>query len=166
MIAEHTFVTTLPAPDAFAGADRYLTLLGFAADQPAHTDGPDTAAAPAASPTWSRGPRKPTYSPLFRKLQMSTRIDFDRGRITAALSIQHPRKVHPFARPFALDLLAGLERALTSAIPIEEASRPALQDADRARRRDFRRRVIIGLVVIPLFILSLILVIGAASTYL
>ncbi|MCC6676200.1 MAG: hypothetical protein IT436_03565 [Phycisphaerales bacterium] len=167
MIAEHTFITTLDAPEAFSRADAFLASLGFAAADPAADSSTTSAAGPALiRRSWARGPRKPSYSPLFRKLQMRLHLDFDRGRINSALSIEHPRRTHKLARPFALTLLEDLEHAAAGAREPQVAAAACRDIIDDARRRDFRRRLIIALVVIPLFVLALFAIIIAVSSVL
>lgn len=164
MIGEHTFITTLDGPDAFQRIGQYLAALDFKPAE-AEATGVDAVAPPpgATRAVWARGPRKPSYSPLFRKQQMRIAVDFDRGRVDSAISVEHPRRPHKLAPRFAFALLENLELAAGGHRDPEPAAAPLLDLLAEARRRDFRRRLFIALVVIPLFLLLIVFAILAIT---
>src|SRR5262249_14921959 len=84
MIVEHTFVTTLDAPDALRRASRLLEDHGFKAEEP-------SAFEPSSSGPrdlkLQRGQRKPARARSIVQLPQEIRLQWDRGRITVAMSI-------------------------------------------------------------------------------
>ncbi len=125
MLAEHIFITTLDAPDAFATADKASAQLGF---NPGQNDN-------ARRAEWARGPKKPGYRSM-KKLPMRLRMDFDRGKVTLALAIDEVRtKPDPRIAAYGLAVLSSFEAALART-PAPDALAPA-QAAEHALRRHY-----------------------------
>lgn len=150
MLAENVFVTTLEAPEAFAAAGSLLELSGFS-----HAGTADESRA-----QWSRGPAKPGYRSL-KKLPMRLRMDFDRGRVTLALSIDEPRRPEKLVGAYGLAVLNALQAHVTGRSTLADAGGPIEEADDAVRRRYFRQNLVIW-TILGVFIGLIVLGIAAA----
>ena len=140
MLAEHTLVTTLEAPDAVRLAREFLCVYGF------NEVRREEHALHAA-----RGRAKPNQSISVSDLPQSVVMRYDRGRIELAVAVTEPKKVEAAHRDLALALLDGLYQLLAhDGRPDEAHLRMEAVERDNAlsfRRRRRRRWIIVGLLI-------------------
>jgi hypothetical protein len=164
MVIEHTFVTTLEAPEALQTAFAFLQERGFS---PAGNDS-------GALLEMSRGKANPARARSVAELPQSIRLDFDRGRIALAAAVT-PSPVWG-GRSFAgsdveiratdskamqrmklhTDMLMGilgwLEKLLVHRAPAEIASQQWAEAEERiaaaARRHKRRNRIALAILVL------------------
>jgi hypothetical protein len=130
VIVEHTFITTRPEPDAFAAAHDLLTLLKF---QPA----PD----PVGAREWSRGKKHARQTDTMTQLPQRVRMDFDRGRVSVAGSVELRHKRQLEARDTMVAITVALEQLLAHGQPMAAAAADALAKQAWIARMDWRRRM-------------------------
>jgi hypothetical protein len=179
MLIEHTFVTTLEAPQAFSLACSFLNGIGFRiSNLPASLDQPLP-----QSLEMTRG-NGPHCDP--RRALQSVHLAFDRGRITIAASILPARRgsfglnssslsgIEPpasskLARPHAQLMVAlaeALEALLSRGQSPQEASRSwlALEEAEiRKAQRARHSSMIKGIMISFAAFLLILCLIGSAS---
>lgn len=143
MLVEHTFVTTLECEPALSVAKELLGHCGFIIDRL------EERALQAR-----RGKNKPAAARRIDELPQRVRLEFDRGRVTLAASIQEHQKATQAHTDLLITLAAALEAALVHGTSIEETLDPWRQlesrIAEEAKRR--RRRYRIGVAVLLSFI--------------
>lgn len=143
MIAEHEFVTTMPAKEAFEAVEASVEPLGFKRD----------AIGDLSSADWVRGKKKPQRN-IFTKLPMKLRMGYDRGRVNLALAIDEPGKPQRLPHVYGLALLAGLETRIGHEPVASNGLAEAASIFDKARRRE-RAHNIIAWTVLSLILLSI-----------
>ena len=173
MVIEHTFVTTMEAPETLQAAAAFLQGGGFA---------PVAATAKAGAPArdacleMGRGKTNAARAKSVAELPQYIRLDFDRGRVGLAISITpssawggssftssdaaiRPNDKAALKRlKLHMDMLnailSGLEQLLAQRVPAEVAGREWLEAEARiaaaARRR--KRQSIIAVAVLGLVI--------------
>lgn len=148
MLAENIFVTTVPAPDAFADANEFAKLAGFV---------PESSDA-ATTVQWTRGPNKAGYR-SFEKLPMRLRMDFDRQRVTLALTIDEAQ-VLKTVTDYGLTLLNSMEALLKGYDELEQAFRPVAEAelAVRAKHRAQRMSIITVAGIVVAVIIAIVVV--------
>ncbi len=185
MVIEHTFVTTMDAPDALRLASEFLSQRGFV--------GLDRTAFPMEG-AWktlemTRGKKKAARAKSVSELPQSIRLDFDRGRITIAASISAnaswggsqwggvgfgldatSTNYSPKRMQLHTDLLTSIARGLE--LLLSQKSDPATAAADwsavesriAAAAKKRRTRQLILLAVFLIFIFGAITLIVLATT--
>lgn len=163
MVVEHSFVTTLEGPEALRAASAFLGGRGFVSA--------GTGAFPMTDPAWTslkmtRG-RTTRRARSVAELPQSLRLDFDRGRVTVALSItpsaawgagsfySEPKPGHRRLR-LHRELLTAVASSLESLLARGEPEVQAGVAWDAveaeigrvARRRKVRNGVILGAIVL------------------
>jgi hypothetical protein len=131
MIVEHSFVTTIEEPQAMEQATNFLRMLGF---RPAGEN---------SRRSWWR----PRRSRLQRGLPSDfipreVKIEYDRGRVTAAIGIEprgKPRKLH---QDLLLAVVSGLEKLLAGQAAPEQAAADWQAIVTRRRRVVFWTQVV------------------------
>jgi hypothetical protein len=168
MVVEHSFVTTLDAPQALQAASAFLAQRGFVSA--------NTSAFPMTDPTWTslkmtRG-KTTRRARSISELPQSLRLDFDRGRVTLALSITPSAawgagsfysEPKPTSKRLRLhrELLAAIATALESLLahraPAPQAAAPwdtvEAEVARVARRRKVRNGVVLASIVLLVLLL-------------
>jgi hypothetical protein len=142
MLAEHTFVTTLDADEALGRATGLLQELGFAVEL--NTDALEA----------RRGKRDPARARNHNQLPQSVRLEFDRGRITAAVGIRERRKADVLHRDMVTSLARALESHLAHGMLAEEACAEWNEVQLRIKKKVRRGR----LWAIPVVILLVLLI--------
>ena len=127
MIVEHSFVTTLPAPDAFALAGSMLTARGFG------PDGEPT----SQSHQWRRGRSSVARAGSTLTLPQRIRMEFDRGRITIGAAVDLDRRRWKRAESLILAYACALEQALTARLDPAAAAAPVETLERRIRFREW-----------------------------
>lgn len=145
MLAEHEFVTTRDARTVFADLLRILYQLGFEPEQ--QTD--DFIIV-------RRGKKTAARARNITELPLRIRIEFDRGRVTVAASLETRRKPGPLHREMILALIGAVESTgngadMTTAQAEYDLVHQRIED-DAARRR---RRTVIVVVVALLVIVAM-----------
>jgi hypothetical protein len=145
VIVEHTFVTTRPEPEAFATAGELMSLLKFS---PAPDPSP-------ASREWSRGRRDARQTGFMSNLPQRLRINFDRGRISVAGSVELRNKKQLEARDTMVAITVALEHLLAHGQSLATSAADVLAKQAWIARMDRRRKyVILGMVAIPSALLT------------
>ncbi len=174
MIVEHSFVTTLDRDRAFSVADELLGTLRFTPESAPASTGPTVAELRAArsditsalrfdgGPThrqttraWRRGAKRPSGARGQNDLPTRVRMDFDRGRVVVAASVDAPGMDTPkLPRLLAVGVTLALESALCKGAAIPDAraecDRYQTSMASRDRLRTIVIFSLIGLVIASL----------------
>ena len=170
MVIEHTFVTTLDAPEALQAASSFLQERGF------------STAAPTApsSLEMRRGKTNPARARSVAELPQSIRLDFDRGRIGVAVSItpsaawggrswlnseveisatdQKLLKRMKLHTDMLMAIAGGLEQVLVHRAPADVAARHWAEAEEHiavAARRHKRRNIVVA-TCLSLFVAAII----------
>ncbi len=131
MIVEHSFVTTLDPADAFALAEELLTPLRFR---------PEADAEGSPSRSWRRGAATPGKARGQGDIPTRVRMDFDRGRVVVAASVESRGMDAPRnPKLLAVGITLALERALAHGHPLAEARADCDRYHTRMAGRDFFR---------------------------
>lgn len=141
MLVEHSFVTTLEKEDALRVAAEFLRVLGFS--DPVRTESRLLA---------RRGLAKPKGNVSFIDLPQTVELEFDRGRVAVAASLQEYGKVHDAQRQLVIGVVRGLESLLVRFVDPTDARAlhdEAFQrvDAEFRRRKQSRRALVICLLI-------------------
>jgi hypothetical protein len=154
MMIEHTFVTTRDAAATLAMASELLTQLGFKKV----TSLPDAA-------DFCRGKASPQRADRADELPQRVRLEYDRGRVSMAASIECVRKSKPVHRSMLLSLTEAVEGYLGRNLPIFKAR--AAWDAvarDIAAKTARRRRLhLLITLLVSLLLVALIAIIWATT---
>ncbi len=173
MIVEHSFVTTLEAPDAMRVATDFLQECGFTAEAQGAFQVNDQG---WKTLQFRRGKRKPSQARAFAELPQQLSLEWDRGKVDMAASILPGRRetrgsfgsasrtdslklvLH---RDHLIALAASMELLLSQQVP-QEARSTLAQLAPRiaAKDKSDRRGRIAKLALVILF---LVVVAGAIS---
>jgi hypothetical protein len=184
MVIEHTFITTMEAPEALSAASNFLQAGGFqVTNNSAFQMGGWT------DLELSRGRGTPARAKDVSQCPQQVRLEWDRGRVTVAASVtQRPRKEKRFMwsgraaylagplsgappkdRAYAdlmLVITRGLEMLLAQRVPPQEAAREWLaveaQMRDEARRAR-NRGIVIGVTTLVIIVGLIIFVVIMAS---
>lgn len=153
---EHTFITTADAAVALSGARKLLSELGFK-ERPCSGDAVE----------FYRGKASSRRAARADELPQNIRLEYDRGRISFAASIQCHRKPQPLHRSMLLSLAETAEAHLSKNRPMSEARAPwdavAREiEANVARRRRFQL-ICVAVVLIALGVGVLAIILAAAS---
>src|SRR5689334_21573109 len=124
MVVEHTFITTLSAPDALRLASQFLSQRGFVATA-------QEAFAIGAGDAWNvlemtRGQKKARRAKSIVVYPQTLRLEWDRGRVSvaaSAISYQESRsdyfgsgrpkgKAAQYQQPMLMDLVSRLQQLL------------------------------------------------------
>ncbi len=136
MVIEHTFVTTYAAADAMGAATAFLSGLGFEHSAPVAFE--------VGRPEWNcaemrRDPNRSVGKLAAIDVPQTIRIEFDRGRVVVAASVESTRRsfwtgtprempaASPKLRPrveLLMTLLVALERILAQQQSLEEVHAP------------------------------------------
>jgi hypothetical protein len=143
LIIEHSFVTTRDSRDALRAAGDFMSDLGF---DPCTSEKPDSA-------EWSRG--KPTARKARRlsELPQRVRLEFDRGRVALACSVEFKGKPKKNIRELMIAHAVALEDLLAGLKPPEEARAAPVALWTRLKRAE-RLAHRISVAVLILFILG------------
>ncbi len=142
MLVEHVFVTTKEAAEALTAARDFLAKGGFR-----------VAVETENVLEMKRGREKVGQAKGLLQLPQQVRVEFDRGRVSVAVLIQHDVKASSKCRELLLMIAQGLENLLARGVPAAEVRRPldALETqiaADFSRRH--RRTIIFAIAVLVL----------------
>ena len=174
MIVEHVFITTLDGADALGLAWEFLAYGGFSA-----VFDPTGSGRPNNSLDVRRGRESAARALSIDELPQRVRVDWDRGRVTVAASIEYfqhgafstgtrsePPAHSPKIRPH-IELMhavvGGLEAVLANRMPVDEAVRHWSQLESRLRdesARKRRRRTITLWTVFALIVLFVVAIIA------
>src|SRR5688572_28685465 len=116
MLVEHSFVTTMDREPAFRAVELSLSSIGFQRIE-----------APPQTLELRRGRDKPHANGV-GTLPQAVRVDFDRGRVVVAASIQEHRKPTPRHRDLMLAVVRTVQLALSP--DVSSTHGPTLQDVD------------------------------------
>ena len=145
MLVEHTFVTTKEAPEALSAARDLLVMGGFWVT--AETEN---------FLEVKRGREKVSQAKGLLQLPQQVRVEFDRGRVSVAVLIQHDVKASSKCRELLLAIAEGLEKLLARGLPVEEVRRP-LHELEAEIAADFsrrRKRTLIFAIVVLVIVFS------------
>jgi hypothetical protein len=163
VVVEHTFVTTMEAPQAMAAASEFLARRGFEAPRTAFS----------MNQQWDtlevrRGRAKARSARSVAQLPQVVNLSWDRGRVTVALSIEasnvwgggsfvlgttveKPKRMR-LHQSLLGAIAIGLEMLLAQQVPPEMAmaqwDRVEEEIAKAARRRRIRIAIVIGIVIL------------------
>jgi len=183
VVIEHSFVTTMEAPQTMQLAMQFLASRGFRRSE--------QIAFPVGGGEWNtlemrRGRKKAARAKNVTELPQVAHVQFDRGRVTVALSIEpsarwggaqvsfgitvgsvegKPKKMKLHAQLLTA-IANGLEQVLTRGATVDEAAQEWDQADQAARaeaRRRFRNSMIVLFVVIALFATGIALIINYAK---
>jgi hypothetical protein len=131
MIVEHTFITTRPAQDALNAAETLLASLHFApsGDQS------------ALAREWRRGGTTARRARGLSDLPQRIRLEFDRGRVSVAGSVELRRKQQRSPRDAMVAITVALERLLADNQPPDTAAADARASQARLERIDRNWRI-------------------------
>jgi hypothetical protein len=148
MMVEHSFVTTLSETEAMHRGAEFLAHLGFKS----------SINAGQLPQTLRPGAGLERFKPIIG-LPRQIRLEFDRGRITAAASIEPRGKAINMYKDMLLAIVTGLERKLALGEPDESAATDwtRLMHQLEARRRRDQRFKLIALAISGAVILTLII---------
>ena len=154
MLAEHSFVTTLPDTEALDRTQRLLTALDFEVESRAEQQ---IAA--------RRGKWRPHRGPIDR-LPPRVRMDLDRGRVVVAVSMELPGKPAQIHEEFLVAIARAFEANLNGGASFSEAF-VELSDVHRRIAADARRRrdgkvILYGTLLVFLALMILLLVAAVA----
>ena len=169
MVVEHTFVTTLDAPQTMQAAMQFLQSRGFDRSSSAFPMGGE----------WDtlemrRGKKNAARAKNVTQLPQVAHVNWDRGRVTVVLSIEpsyvwggastaafgltagteKPKKMKLHAQMLS-GIASGLEQLLVHNAAPDTAAQQwmyAEEEAFAAARRRFRRNLIITLVIVLGFV--------------
>jgi hypothetical protein len=160
MLVEHTFVTTMDAPEAMTAASNFLQEFGFALDGERGF---------AIGGTWDalemrRGTPKSRYRGAIHNWPQQVRLEWDRGRVDVAATARPPmrgrldysganlrKKEAAVVQELLVSLARSLEFLLAARSPdqaraaYEPLDRQLAEKAARSRRRN---RIVIAIAVI------------------
>jgi hypothetical protein len=187
LIIEHVFITTLEGAEAMRLAAELLGRGGFAAlpaagFAPVSAPGsPGSVGSADRSIDMSRG-RPAGKAKSVGELPQRVRVDFDRGRVTVAASIEYyepgsftigsrrePPPHSPKVRPhieLMHAIIGGLEAALSRGMTIDDAVRPWAELEARLREDGRRRRLRRNIILWSVFgsiVLLIVLVISMTA---
>jgi hypothetical protein len=181
MVIEHVFVSTLPATDVLAGATAYLAARGFQARRESDFQ--------IGLQEWTamemqRGKTNANRARSIAQLPQAVRVEYDRGRVTVALSIAvnstwggnstftfsgglvENRKKMRLHTELLLAIAKGLEQLLGH----DQHGQPDYKDWDRvegevaiAARRKKRRQIILVAVIFAILIGTITLIVIAVG---
>jgi hypothetical protein len=139
VLVEHTFVTTLDKDETFRAAELFLEDLGFVRQD---TEGEGGLA-------FRGGKSHPGYARTLRDHPRRLHIEFDRGRVSVAASIQLEGNRR---KPLATDLLFAVANRLEKVLTQQRCATEARAEWDHvceqiAARAGRRRRLTIGCAV-------------------
>ncbi|HZZ41406.1 MAG TPA: hypothetical protein VFE58_00585 [Tepidisphaeraceae bacterium] len=164
MVIEHTFITTLDSSTALQSAAQLCQQHGFV------TAG--ESAFPMTGPEWTdlkmaRGVKNPRRAKSISQLPQILRLQFDRGRINLAISLQPggpwgggsfytegkpTSKRMRLHRELLTSIALSLESLLANRAPLDQAttqwSQIETEIARLARRRKIRQRIILAIVLL------------------
>jgi hypothetical protein len=151
MLVENIFITTLDAGPTLDAANEYLTALGF---QSAPSSEPQP---PANTAQWSRGLKKLKHYVRISDLPQRARVDFDRGRVTFAISVEERGKEKPALHEgMLMSIATGIEqyiggKPMTDALAVVDGPQAGIE-------KHFRRQRLIKWIIlsIPITIFGLI----------
>lgn len=113
MLIEHSFVTTRPGPEVLAAIGSLLAALGF--------DIGNDASGQAISGV--KGGKRGNSSTRISRLPQSIRVEFDRGRISIAGSVEVSGKEVLEHEAFLLSLVDTIQRRVVAGEPEEALAR-------------------------------------------
>jgi len=159
MLAEHAFVSRLEADDVRRRCTGQLEALGFACDVP-----PDALLHGQRGGVAVGRARAPAEWPLH------VRVQYDRGRVAVAASIDESRtkKPGPAGERLLLELLRLLEAAACGAPETGEAFRSwndllVATQAEQGAGRSRRSGAIVGCVIVAVVFLLLVAILAVAG---
>jgi hypothetical protein len=151
MIVEHSMVTTLGPGQAFDLVEGFLGAYGFK-----RLGDPG-----AVQRTFARGKKDGSAAAYFKDVPLKVRVDFDRGRLNFAASIDFRSKEDARLRDFTVGLAIGLDRLLEDRLDIAMAHAMVESHADAVRKHDKRLKIIrVSLVSLLIAIIALPVLLG------
>jgi len=176
MIVEHAFITTLEPEQAMALASEYLTARGFVA--------PMQDSFPVGQEQWTaveltRGKKNPARARSILELPQTVRLEWDRGRVTVALSITGSaqwggRGIGGTERPKKMKLHERLLNAIAASLENllahdgrgagDYAEWDAVENEARAlaRKRKIRQIILVS-IIFGMLLLGIILIVVVGS---
>ena len=144
MIVEHAFISTRDSAEVQASARDLLSMLGFS---PTETSGPAT---PDCLDV-SRG-RRHARQAVYRldEQPQRVRVEFDRGRVTIAASIEPHGRPHDLHRELLLLLASLIERRVAGGANLAELRTPWENLDERIRRYNRKRRLPRDIIIVAL----------------
>jgi hypothetical protein len=139
MVVEHTFITTMEASDALRQAADFLGQRGFVASR---QDAFSMDAGNWTSLEVRRGKPDPRNARRLLDFPQMVRLEFDRGRVSVAVSIMDMRNRSKASQALLVAIANSLEALLERRVAPEQAG--ARWDAVEVqlRRRSIRRMMI------------------------
>ena len=178
MVVEHTFVTTLEAPQTMGAAATLLQTFGFTAEAESGFQ--------VGSGAWDalevrRGKKRARRYGVLRDWPQRVRLEWDRGRVSVAMSITPPprgrldsnaaklsKKETAKAERLLLAVVTSLENLLAGMLPQPAAEAQWIElerELEEQARRARRKNRIILIVAITLLVLAVgLLVVGIVSS--
>jgi hypothetical protein len=155
MIVEHSFVTILTPAQAFDVVEGFLGAYGFRRLGP-------------PSPVWRdfvRGKKNAAAVAYLRDVPQKIRIEYDRGRILFAASIEFHRKEDPRVRDFTVGLAIGLDRLLEDQFDSSIAHAMVEGPSEAIDMRDKKHKFIrVSLVSLLITVLTLPVLVGIIAS--
>jgi hypothetical protein len=151
MIVEHTFVTALPVEEAFAVVEKILEPLSFSRKLES-----------GSVREWKRGKEDAERATRLNDFPQQVRMDFDRGRVAIAASVDQGRRPHKLPPLLMVALTLAAERALVLRQPTPEASEDVLRLQEKITRRDRRVRIAFVLTIVTILGLFAAAIIAAS----
>jgi len=151
MVVEHEFVTTLEEEEAMQRAELALRAMGFERD----------AGAPGGGLVFKRGKKSASRARKVNQLPQVAAVQFDRGRVTVAASLEWPRKPKAPHKAMMMALAGTVERAVAEAgtgADVLAEWRAVNQSIDQQARRNS----IIAWTVLGVLVAGIVALIGAA----
>jgi hypothetical protein len=152
VLVEHSFVTILEADEALGAARTLLGQLGFHAEQSADPNVRD----------FRRGLSKAARARRISELPQRVHLEYDRGRVTLAASIEVVRKDHALHRALLLALAESVELVVGRGDSIDQAGgrwdevhREIEKHAAARRRRGRILIAVLTLVIVILLVLAI-----------
>lgn len=144
MLVEHAFVTTLEAGPALEEATMLFKSLGFEMEE--QSDRLLVA---------RKGVKNAARAKSAAELPQRIRLEFDRGRIQLAATIEEHRKVGDLHRDLLLAMVNLLESRLAKRTPLAEAMAPWQALVEKSARAAARRRLISRIIIWGLILVLL-----------
>jgi len=162
MVVEDTFVTTLESEEALCRAHTLLSSIGFTT--------PPQRGIPMAGTAWTtlemkRGRKQARNHYCAADCPQRLRVEWDRGRITLANSMETIRKPKAPHKEIALGVARGVEDLLCRQTPIEDCHRTLAEMEGRIRKAHRRKAALVWIILLIFIAACVGLIIMAANLH-